>query len=127
MTLRTRIETLDFMLTELKAGRLGAVKNGSCVYESDTGTHCVVGCLFTPEQHLKIKSDDLNSMSLDFLLDRGYQLDAGGLTIEELEKLQSGHDTWAHLAVKSDAPTSRYQVVKRKRELKQLIVSLKSV
>lgn len=122
MVHRTRNETLDFMLAELNAGRLGAVKDGSCVYESDTGTHCIVGCLFTPEQHANIKARGLNNYSIEFLISAGVQIDAGGLTPEEIDTLQSAHDLWAH-----SAETSQHVAGERKCNLVKTISDLKLV
>ena len=100
---RTRNESLQHILDELEAGRLGAMDPGSktqCVYEDDKGNHCAIGCLLTTEQHKVIKSNNANGFSVAGI----FQVDGGMLsideiapdfTINELKQIQKAHDDWA--------------------------------
>jgi hypothetical protein len=102
---RTRYQALSHILTELVAGRLGAIAapkgeswNKGCAYEAvmkGSVKHCGVGCLFTDSQIRSIKTRGLNGSSIDTVKD-----DVGtknletvtGLKMAELINIQGLHD-----------------------------------
>lgn len=96
MKARTKEAALQNILTELDAGRLGAkgVHSG-CVYESEDGKHCSVGCLFTPEQHEWIQSRKLNGVRVqDLAASVGEEnlFHMTGMSVKELSVIQRSHD-----------------------------------
>lgn len=100
---RTRNETLQHILDELEAGRLGAIDpddESRCVYKGAQGNFCVVGCLLTEEQHSKISSKNAEGFSVGALVDDDdgfFSIDeiAPEFTVGELGSLQNLHDAWA--------------------------------
>lgn len=95
---RTRNESLQHILDELEAGRLGAIKGINCAYEDNEGNHCAVGCLFTPTFHDEINQRGLSHVSLGLLNQTCTVLfneATAGFTFSELKMMQSLHDDWA--------------------------------
>jgi hypothetical protein len=102
---RTRKQALSHILSELVAGRLGAVDGPKsdpwakgCAYESRIDgkiSHCGVGCLFNESQIRSIKMRGLNTSSIDVVEEVIGTLNletVTGLHMEELMKIQDIHD-----------------------------------
>lgn len=92
----TKLQSLLKVRREFKAGRLGAMHNGACVYEARNGDHCSVGCLFGPAQIADLKRRRLNSNNnVNDLMARigSKNLKAvTGMTMVELTHMQNQHD-----------------------------------
>lgn len=106
--LRTQKQAYQHVLSELNAGRLGAMKNGSCVYEHKVKKeirHCGVGCLFTPKQITDIRKWRMNGDNIGRLavhVGKNNVEAATGLSMEDLRTLQGLHDA-AFDQVESDS------------------------
>lgn len=103
MNTRTKKEAYQHVLSELNLEKLGAfekIPGGiHCVYETSDGKHCGVGCLFSTSFLDKIKKNERTFLRLSLLI--GYGLtnkieleNMTGLSLEELERLQTEHDNW---------------------------------
>jgi len=102
---RTRKQALTHILTELIAGRLGAVggpKNDpwseGCAYEARVNgklLHCGVGCLFNEAQIRSIKTRGMNTSAIDVVEEAIGALNletVTGLHMDELVEIQDIHD-----------------------------------
>lgn len=96
---RTQKQAYKHVLAEFNASRLGAMKDGSCVYEYRAKGYppirCGVGCLFSPAQISEIKKAKMNGRGINRLAEEFGQENieaATGLTMSELFDLQRRHD-----------------------------------
>ena len=91
--MRTLRQSLQHILAEAEAGRLGAFDQEGCVYESEDGKHCAIGCLLTRAQLDHLMAHDMNSgAGVQRLEDELHCLDDYGLTVAQARALQQTHD-----------------------------------
>jgi hypothetical protein len=105
----SRKQALKNVLSALDAGQLGAFRDGSCMYEDIRASngerrYCSVGVLFTDAQRRDIRFRGLNQEDVGSLAEAIGQdnIEAvTGLTVEDLQDMQTVHDEFFDREFKS--------------------------
>lgn len=102
MAQRTKLEAYQQVRKAFLDGKLGAMAKEShtfgsafCVYRSENGLNCSVGCLFTAEQLDDICSRGLNSRTIGEVINKIGRRNieyVTGLSEYDLAYMQSEHD-----------------------------------
>lgn len=96
----TNQEAFDTVVRHLRSQNRQATWDGNCVYRSEAGTSCAVGCLIPADQYTPkmegysvgelVRGDGVCGEAI------GFTLDVGDVDVELLQELQWTHDTSYH-------------------------------
>lgn len=87
-------KSLETILQHAKEDKLGAQNMDGCIYHSDDGHFCAVGCLLTPEEHKELDRLEKNFVGVQTLV-RLFPtlLERTGFSENELRFIQYRHDS----------------------------------